>query len=85
MPGMYLQMNGDSFSPQLMMRGTGRGFCAPAIYLDGMPMYGLDSADLDASVLPGDIAGIEVYSATTVPMQFQRPLSGCGSIVVWTK
>ena len=85
MTGLYMQTNSNSFSPQLMMRGPGRGFCAPAVYLDGMPMYGLDSDDLDAAVQPGDITGIEVYTSTTVPPQFERPLSGCGSILVWTR
>lgn len=85
MPGVYLQMTGDSFSRQLMMRGTGVGFCTPTVYLDGMPMFSLSADDLDAAVQPADIAGVEVYSSTTVPPQFQRAFSGCGSVVVWTR
>jgi hypothetical protein len=36
-------------------------------------------------VRPADIAGIEVYAAGQVPAQFQPGLTGCGSIVFWTK
>ena len=82
-PGLFVQTSG--FSRQLVMRGTGRGFCEPTIYLDGMPMFSFGADDLDAIVQPGDVGGIEVYSATTVPPQFQRGMSGCGSVVIWTK
>jgi hypothetical protein len=84
MPGMFLQTT-DMFSHQLMMRGTGRGYCAPSVYLDGMPMEGLSTDDIDAFVRPGDVTGIEVYSGTTAPPQFTRSFSGCGSIVIWTR
>jgi hypothetical protein len=85
MPGIFLQYDADSFSRQLMMRGSGRGFCTPTIYLDGMQMFSFDAGDLDLLVRPEDITGVEVYSGTTAPPQFQRAFSGCGSIVVWTR
>ena len=85
LPGLYLQTSSDSFSRQLMMRGSGTGFCTPTVYLDGMQMFSFSADDLDAAVQPDDIAGVEVYSSTSVPPQFQRAFSGCGSVVVWTK
>jgi hypothetical protein len=83
MPGIHLQ-SVDTFSRQLMMRGP-VGYCAPSVYLDGMPMYALDTGDLDVIVQPADITGIEVYSTMGAPPQFQRAFGGCGSIVIWTR
>jgi len=84
MPGIFLQTT-DMFSHQLMMRGTGRGYCAPSVYLDHMPMEGLSTDDIDAFVRPEDVRGVEIYSSTTAPPQFQRAFGGCGSIVIWTR
>lgn len=84
MPGLYLQNGADSFSPQFMMRDA-TGYCSPSLYLDGMPMLAFNAGDLDATVQPGDVTGIEVYSSASVPPQFQRGFSSCGSIVVWTR
>ncbi len=61
------------------------GLCSPAIYLDGMHMFQMSAGELDVLTNPKDIKGIEVYSSGMVPPQFERGLSGCGSIVIWTK
>ena len=55
------------------------------IYLDGSPLEWLNADDIDTWVLPKDIAGIEVYQATSIPVQYQRALSGCGAILIWKR
>jgi hypothetical protein len=45
----------------------------------------MDTSDIDTWVKPSEIAGIEVYSGTMVPGEFQEGLRGCGSIVIWTR
>ena len=35
--------------------------------------------------LPKDLAGIEYYSAATVPVDFNRTASGCGVLLLWTR
>lgn len=42
--------------------------------------------DIDAWVRRDEIAGIEICSETTVPLQYQHgTTSDCGAIVIWTK
>ena len=59
--------------------------CVASVYLDGMYLPALTVRDLDNYVRPEGIAGIEVYSDATVPAAYQRALSGCGVIIIWTK
>jgi Carboxypeptidase regulatory-like domain/TonB-dependent Receptor Plug Domain len=43
------------------------------------------SADLEFVVNPNDIKAVEVYPRDTqVPVEFDDPRDGCGSIVIWT-
>ena len=41
--------------------------------------------DLDTWMRPADVIGIEVYTGDTAPIEFQQALSGCGSVLIWTK
>jgi hypothetical protein len=70
---------------QLTMRSNFGDDCVPNFFLDGQHMKNLSADDINGFVDPREIAGIEVYAGTEVPPQFQSGLSGCGSIVVWTK
>jgi hypothetical protein len=62
--------------------------CSPAVFIDGhlMPtdVIALSPTELDSWVRPNQIAGIEIYHDAPPP-QFQVGMSGCGSIVIWTK
>jgi len=69
----------------IYMRGVFEDRCRPAIFLNGSVMRGLTTFDLDSFVAPGDIAGMEVYAIGQAPPQFQVGLSGCGTIVIWTR
>lgn len=82
MPGIRVTQSGSDV--QLAMRGS-TGDCVPTIYLDGHRMTGLSASDIDSTVKPSSIRGIEVYSATNAPPQFHPGMTGCGSIVIWTR
>ena len=68
---------------EMLIRGP-FGWCRPAFYLDGIYLN-IGPDDVDTWVRPNEIAGVEVYTGDMVPIEFQRGLSGCGSIVIWTK
>ncbi len=83
-PGLS-RVRGADGGESLVMRSAFGDGCTPAVYLDGLMMRGLSGADVDALADPEEVAAIEVYRDSQVPPQFQDALSGCGSIVVWTK
>jgi hypothetical protein len=83
LPGLYV----DNRHPEtpLLMRGLVAERCEPTVFLNGSPMSGLNVGDLDAFTKPRDLIGIEVYSAGMVPPQFQLGMTGCGSVVIWSR
>ena len=73
-------------SGALLLRGAFDAWCRAAIYLNGHYTPNLAVEDIDDwQSNPKNIVGIEVYSEGTAPPQFQPGLSGCGSVVIWTK
>lgn|GEM_PF-364944 len=46
---------------------------------------GLTAAELNSFVRTKDILGVEVYASGQAPAQFMGGMTGCGSIVFWTK
>jgi len=58
--------------------------CTMQVIVDGTQKEG--GFDLN-SLLPNDIHGIEVYTAATIPPQFNGPKTDtfCGVIVIWTR
>lgn len=83
-PGVRVERTerGDSY---FAVRGIFADRCASAVYIDGFNMSVLSVEEIDNFVHPDEVAGIEIYAAGTAPAQFQPGLSGCGSIVIWTK
>jgi hypothetical protein len=81
-PGLSLER--DSLGQSVLLMRGAWGLCAPDIWVDGMYMN-LTAEDIDNWLRPKEIAGIEVYPSGTAPPQFQRGMSGCGSIVFWRK
>jgi hypothetical protein len=69
----------------IKLRGAFEPWCDPAIFINGHEMSFMTGADINDWVRPNEVAGIEVYSGTVVPPQFQVGLKGCGSVVIWTK
>ena len=84
MQGVYLDGGSDP-EQKITMKGIFEERCEPAIFLNGTLMTGMNAAEIDAFVRPKDVVGIEVYSQTQAPPQFQAALGGCGSIVFWLK
>jgi carboxypeptidase family protein/carboxypeptidase-like protein/TonB-dependent receptor-like protein len=83
-PGLGVER--DASGPAVIkMRGTFEDKCIPAIYIDGAYMPDFSADDVDDFTHPDEVAGIEVYTGAALPPQFQKALSGCGSIVIWTK
>ena len=78
-PGVRLMRNPDG-STDVYIRSA---MCPAELYIDGAYMF--STSDLDHWLRPEDVAGIEIYAAMMAPPQFQRPFSGCGSIVIWTR
>lgn len=64
------------------------GDCEPALYINGIharpPPEGLTADYVDMLLSPSEIGAVEIYYGS-IPPQFQQALSGCGSIVIWTK
>lgn len=72
-------------SNAVLMRSFGE-LCAPAIYLDGMPIpqdFGFDIDDLISTEL---IEGVEIYrSYVGAPLEFHLPQNTCGVIAFWSR
>ncbi|MEP6781819.1 MAG: carboxypeptidase regulatory-like domain-containing protein [Gemmatimonadaceae bacterium] len=91
-PGVYYEGRDTTI---VQMRGVFADRCSPAIFVNGhmvqggssenATVSGMSAADIDMFVKPSEIVGVEVYQTGQVPGQFLVPLSGCGSIVFWTK
>ncbi|HEX5386240.1 MAG TPA: carboxypeptidase regulatory-like domain-containing protein [Gemmatimonadales bacterium] len=86
-PGVQVEPVGNGYR-LFSSRGAidAQGECSPQYYVDGVPMTVDPTDDAPFPVDPRDIVGIEVYSgASTTPAEFQRAMSGCGAVVIWTK
>lgn len=82
-PGVFAERGETGMT--LAVRGMFSDRCSPAVYIDDRYMWDMSGDELDAYIKPDHIAGIEIYSGTMVPPQYQPPMLGCGSIVIWTK
>jgi len=61
------------------------GYCRPDLYVDGY-LFPSGDMEIDDVAIPDDLEGIEVYTKPGLaPAQFTNNMSGCGSIVVWTR
>jgi hypothetical protein len=59
------------------------GPCPAAVYIDGQRMPG---SNIDTTILPSDIAGIEVYPrANGAPAAYQNLNGGCAVVLIWRK
>jgi hypothetical protein len=89
--GIRMLIDAETGERTIVMRGGvqsagGLNQCAPAIFLNGSFLSeSLTAGDIDTWVRPNEIAAIEIYNDVGVPAQFQRAMSGCGAIVIWSK
>lgn len=72
---------------QAMIRSTrsAQGNGCVTIYVDGAPWQQIEPGDLDTFVQPNEVAAVEVYNGTNIPVQFTTPGQSCAAVVVWTK
>ena len=97
-PGLKFEYDDELVEKRIRMR-SGFGSCEPAIYINGLAMttmaadstksglatVTLTSDDIDTWLRPRDVTGIEIYSGDNAPVQYQQAMTGCGSILIWTK
>ncbi|HXT15654.1 MAG TPA: carboxypeptidase regulatory-like domain-containing protein [Gemmatimonadaceae bacterium] len=74
----------DNDSTSILVRGV-QDLCVPALFIDGRQIHALSVDELDDFVQPREVSGIELYVGANAPPQFQTPLGGCGSLVIWTR
>lgn len=69
--------------------GESTSDCPPVLYVDGKWWGSIDKASEygpDFRLLPEDVTGIEIYTRSVVPTEFDTGLDAkCGVIVVWRK
>lgn len=83
--GIRMERLDGGLEHRITVRGAMAENCEPAFYINGSFWGTMLASDLDMLVRPKEVLGIEIYSGTYVPAQFQMGLSGCGSIVIWTR
>ena len=67
-------------------RGNSLGGNCVRFWLDGNPFEAVFPGDVDRMIPPYDIAAIEVYNGSTVPIEFTNANSAnCATIVIWSK
>ena len=67
-------------------RGNALGGNCVKFWLDGNPFDPVFPGDVDRMIPPYDIAAIEVYNGSSVPIQFTNAnSSNCAVIVIWSK
>ena len=56
--------------------------CRMAMIVDGLQV---DNAQINRTYRPSDFEAIEVYAASTLPLQYSQMGSECGAILFWTR
>ncbi len=69
----------------ILVRSAFGEWCQPSVHIDGLYMWNLNADDIDGMVSLRYVRGIEVYNEATTPVEYQRALTGCGTILIWTK
>jgi hypothetical protein len=78
------------FGCLIQMRSPLGGYCTPTYFVDGfewLPLGGRSQAQIDQSLPPKKIEGIEIYEPNDPhPPRFSGPIFGsCGMVVIWTR
>jgi hypothetical protein len=79
-----VEIDPQGFEKRIMINGP-FGYCQPSIYLDGFRFDNISAGDIDGWTSPGRLSGVEIYSEASVPPQYQQGMTGCGTILLWTK
>jgi len=85
-PSLRVVPNGPYDYSVESARSTGIGGACVKYWLDGAPYEAVFPGDVDRLIPPYQIAGIEVYNGSTVPIQFTNAnTNNCAVIVIWSK
>lgn len=85
-PALKIVPVGDGTHQEIVNARSVTETSCVTIVVDGTIFHEVDPGDIDDFIQPSEVSAIEVYSASTAPMQFQAPgNSGCVVVVVWTK
>ena len=92
-PSRRVRAAGDRTIDCVKMRGVGvqaAKLCVPTYYVDGFVRGDRERTldEIEQSLKPGDVKGIEVYQpGEPVPMRLGGGSgnTGCGSVAIWTK
>ncbi len=68
-------------------RGASSFMRSPCVqyYVDDMPWQSFTPGDVNQFVNGGEVVAVEVYQGAGVPPQYQRGMSNCTTIVLWTR
>jgi hypothetical protein len=77
-----LRRANDNGKTVVVGRSRGADYDCVSYVVDGDPWIG---GGIEDFIRSEDIAAIEVYSSSFVPMQFRRPTEDCEVVVIWTK
>jgi hypothetical protein len=65
-------------------RGVGGGSCVQ-FWVDDMPWQSATPGDVNQFVNANEVVAAEVYQANNTPAQYTQGMSGCTTVVVWTR
>ena len=94
--GVTVQVSASGMAQRVVLRsgrphGSYFPTCFPPVYLDDMLVHngGNDPAGIDDLIIPGAVAGVEIYvSSAGTPARYWRPTptgQQCGVILIWTR
>ena len=81
-PGVSVSHSSSRGTARTSMRGNTGEFCPPQVFVDGAqaPYYNIDN------IPPHTVEGIEIYrGSASIPAEYNRGMSACGVVLVWTK
>lgn len=84
LPGTRLERD-EMGARRIYVRSAFGEWCEPSVHIDGLHLWNLTADDIDGMVALRYVKGIEVYNEATTPAEYQRALTGCGTILIWTK
>ncbi|MBA4072668.1 MAG: hypothetical protein C0497_12655 [Gemmatimonas sp.] len=84
LPGTRLERT-ETGERIILVRSAFGEWCQPSVHIDGLYMWNLTADDIDGMVSLRYVKGIEVYTEATTPAEYQRAMTGCGTILIWTK
>jgi hypothetical protein len=70
---------------KIFLRAAVGDMCEAQIFFNGHHMPFFELVDVNGLASPKEITAIEVYTGASTPVQYQVGLSGCGSILIWTR